>query len=185
MPENIYLVLAMVVLLPIVPAYLLFKLLPKTDGWVGGMFQGLEFKFSGAFAGYLMVLWVVHGYLPPNDFEIWTVEGKVALDGDPRDYDDVRIFLSPNDREAANGSGRLHFGFIRTRNGAASNPLPTILVEAEGYELTPVDLEEKPRDARARKIEAGTIPLTRLPDLPAYAPGSGSAQIPQLEGETK
>lgn len=174
--------MAVVVLLPIVPAYLLFKLLPKTDGWVGGAFQGMEFKFSGAFAGYLMVLWVAHGYLPPADLEIWTVEGQIAIDGDARAYDDVRIFLSPTDRRAANGSGRLHFGFIRARNGAQPSPLPTILVEADGYQLAPVDLEAKAGEARGRRIDIGTVQLSRLPDdLPAY--GGGEMALAQLDGE--
>ncbi|HMB55049.1 MAG TPA: hypothetical protein VKU40_17155 [Thermoanaerobaculia bacterium] len=183
MPENVYPVLpnlicmATVVLLPILPAFLLFKLLPKTDGWVGGMFQGLEFKFSGAFAGYLLVLFVVRAYLPPPDLEIWTVQGRVALAGDARSYDDVQIFLSPTDRAVANGSGRLHFWFIRPRNGASPGPLPTVLVEAAGYELAPIDLEDWSDRAHGRSIDVGIVELEPLPDdLPAYGAGLELAQ---------
>lgn len=60
---NNYLIdLIIGVLLPVIPAYLLYKLLPaKTT--VTGPFKGLNIKLSGAFSGYFLVLLIVFAYL--------------------------------------------------------------------------------------------------------------------------
>jgi hypothetical protein len=71
---------AAAVLLPLVPAILLFKYLPSS-GEVDGPFRQLRIKFGGAFAAYL-VLFIVMWEAIPKDlhhYHTWTVRGVVQL----------------------------------------------------------------------------------------------------------
>jgi hypothetical protein len=72
---------ASAVLLPLVPAFLLFAFLPST-GEAKGPFMGLQIKFGGAFAGYLVVF-LVMWYSIPKDmqhhYQQWTIKGVVKL----------------------------------------------------------------------------------------------------------
>jgi hypothetical protein len=57
------------VLLPMIPAFLLFLTLPKRSssaGTVQGHFQGLDIKLSGSFAGYFITLILIFHYYPPK-----------------------------------------------------------------------------------------------------------------------
>jgi len=58
MADNFYLVLAAILLVPIIPAYILYKFLPASDTDVSGPFQGLSLKLKGAFAGYFLLVMV-------------------------------------------------------------------------------------------------------------------------------
>jgi hypothetical protein len=65
-------------ILPLIPAFLLFKFLPGT-GNVKGPLKGMEVKFGGAFAGYL-ILYLI-SYKPMQGWirkaeeprEVWTI----------------------------------------------------------------------------------------------------------------
>ena len=79
--------LAVMVLLPLVPAYLLFKALPST-AIVTGPFQGLKLKLGGAFAGYFILAVLVFYshkiWAPPPQYQVWEVDGTVTdEDGAP------------------------------------------------------------------------------------------------------
>src|SRR5450432_330204 len=57
-------VLAAVLLLPLIPAFLLYKFLPSRTN-VSGPFKGLNLKLTGAFGGYfLLVLTAVGVFFP-------------------------------------------------------------------------------------------------------------------------
>jgi len=57
-------VLAAVLLLPLVPAFLLYKFLPSKTS-VAGPFKGLNLKLTGAFGGYfLLVLTAIGVFFP-------------------------------------------------------------------------------------------------------------------------
>src|ERR1700712_2293364 len=57
-------VLAAVLLLPLVPAFLLYKFLPSRTS-VAGPFKGLNLKLTGAFGGYfLLVLTAIGVFFP-------------------------------------------------------------------------------------------------------------------------
>ena len=69
------------IVLPMIPAVILFKFLPTTAE-VSGPLQGLGTKFTGAFAGYL-VLFLTLWYGKPADthhYHYWTVKGMVQAD---------------------------------------------------------------------------------------------------------
>lgn len=56
MPDNFFLVLAAILLLPLIPAYVLYKFLPVSETDVSGPYQGLSIKLKGAFAGYFLLV---------------------------------------------------------------------------------------------------------------------------------
>lgn len=54
--DNFYLSLAAILLLPLVPAFIIYKFLPASDTDVSGPYQGLSLKLKGAFAGYFLLV---------------------------------------------------------------------------------------------------------------------------------
>lgn len=56
MTDNFYLALAAILILPIIPAYILYKFLPASDTDVSGPYKGLNVKLKGAFAGYFLLV---------------------------------------------------------------------------------------------------------------------------------
>ena len=59
MTDNFYLVLAAILILPLIPAFIIYKFLPvgKTeDTDISGPFSGLSLKLKGAFAGYFLLV---------------------------------------------------------------------------------------------------------------------------------
>jgi hypothetical protein len=109
------LTLAVVVLLPIVPAYFLFKVLPQASGSVAGTLAGLKIKLGGSFAGYFAVvvlifsthnIWAPAPPAPlPPPYQVWELSGQVTDDQgrtiEPLDVRDVLLMppLSKRARE--------------------------------------------------------------------------------------
>lgn len=56
MTDNFYLSLAAILLLPLFPAFIIYKFLPASDTDVSGPYQGLSLKLKGAFAGYFLLV---------------------------------------------------------------------------------------------------------------------------------
>ena len=84
--DAMYLLLmqsCILVLLPLIPAYILFKLLPS-KGEGRGTFAGFDWKFGGAFAAYLMIfllLWsAMRRQMELRDTEVWTVRGRIEAE---------------------------------------------------------------------------------------------------------
>ncbi|HEX5654578.1 MAG TPA: hypothetical protein VFX58_15985 [Chitinophagaceae bacterium] len=81
MTEFIYLLAWFI--LPLIPAFLLFKFLPSV-GNLEGPFKGMQLKFGGAFAGYLVLFVVSKGvtesWMKKADTteEVWTIKGDIV-----------------------------------------------------------------------------------------------------------
>ena len=58
MMDNFYFTLAAILLLPLFPAYILYKFLPASETDVSGPYKGLSVKLKGAFAGYFLLVLV-------------------------------------------------------------------------------------------------------------------------------
>ena len=54
--DNFFLVLAAILLIPVIPAFIIYKFLPASDTDVSGPYQGLSLKLKGAFAGYFLLV---------------------------------------------------------------------------------------------------------------------------------
>ncbi len=99
---EFYIQVSIAVLLPIIPAFVLYKTLPaKTT--VSGPFQGLNIQLTGAFGGYFLVLLVVVGLIyaqrKPPRYEVWTVTGKVTIadssSGEPQQINHNDFSIQP------------------------------------------------------------------------------------------
>lgn len=109
MNENL-IYIAAAVLLPLLPAYILYRTLPSKT-IVKGPFEGFDIQLTGAFGGYFIVVLSVFGFVhtrppPPNsEHEIWTVFG--TIDVDPEDLDGITLAIFPPDHPHPNGNFRL------------------------------------------------------------------------------
>jgi len=90
--------LIVTILVPIVPALILFWALPSA-GEAEGTFQGMRLKFGGAFAGYfgIFVLLLFYGKAPAPQWEAWEVRGEVKFDNssDAPALNSIQVFLEP------------------------------------------------------------------------------------------
>ena len=131
MSENPIVILSVLALLPLVPAILLFKLLPGGTTEVEGPLAGLKVKLGGAFGGYVaLTVFLATFYsqsLKPdvNAIETWTVLGDVQT---PTDYSAITCKLSP----PLNVEPGNHFEWQLTVPKGAK--LPHVTFEAPGYE---------------------------------------------------
>jgi len=104
------------ILIPLVPAIVIYRLFPDTTVATSGPLSGLTIKASGAFAAYIVVF-LLTAYSWNQTFrsihslasESWTVKGRVEVHdaadhkiSDPRVLRDVKITFDP-DIARANG----------------------------------------------------------------------------------
>jgi hypothetical protein len=119
--DNFFLMLLVIaVLLPILPAFILFKYV-KSDGQFSGplavftdkLDPNLHVKFAGAFAGYFAVFFVLMGALNWHNkdnkpYELWTIKGKVLIGRDGREPGEnskiIAITLPPRPEVKTDGS---------------------------------------------------------------------------------
>jgi hypothetical protein len=79
-------ILSFVILLPLLPAFLLFKLLPAR-AVVKGPLSGLQVNLSGAFGGYVALTVFITGVAAANHMlkpadPVWHVRGAIQLEQD-------------------------------------------------------------------------------------------------------
>lgn len=110
--QSSIIVMVAVVCLPVLPAFLLFKFLPSA-GSAQGPLHGGKIRFTGAFAGYLVVFLSLL-YVRPTEskhFHTWTVEGRVVFEqapGEPEpNVNDVVARAVPPRLAVLNGGGFL------------------------------------------------------------------------------
>lgn len=140
-PGNILLIVVLV-LLPLVPAYTLFRFLPS-DGSVEGPFHGTKLKFGGAFAGYLVLflaLTQISAGMPQH--EVWVVRGQLSFadDGGTFDEHSVRFTLRPPGIDL-HPDGSFRLTLIRMPDPSGEAELPTVIVEHPGYAPMRLDLD--------------------------------------------
>jgi hypothetical protein len=109
-----FLYMAAVILLPLIPAFIIFKLIPGATADVEGPFQGFKLKLGGAFAGYFVVVLVafleVRLMLEPNRVRLWHVTGNVSLeDAASGPITAALVQIEPPHSTIKDGQGR--FGF--------------------------------------------------------------------------
>jgi hypothetical protein len=84
-PNIINLVyLLVIILVPIIPGFIFFKWL-ESSGSVGGKWQGWTIKVGGAFSGYfaifLLLLYILHPKITPPEYHpLWSLVGEISDD---------------------------------------------------------------------------------------------------------
>jgi hypothetical protein len=173
--------LCFVILLPIIPAFILFKALPAS-GSVDGKLQGLEIKLSGAFAGYFAVVLLIvanHTVLMPVQYQVWTVTGQVQDENgqyiDPLAY--ANIALEPNPPLTPISPGKFALTFYSSPT--SSGPSPTLSISKDDYQTVCYSLDptmpQTPGCASVKPvgstIDVGTVVLKKkLPPYPDNLP---------------
>jgi hypothetical protein len=149
MEDLIYIIILvpLVVLLPVIPAYILYKALPSGTK-VNGPFKGLNIQLTGAFGGYFIVALLTgsfitsYTYLKPK-YELWTVEGKIQLKEGGFDPEDTIITIKPPDQFLSPKSGRFVIDKVPLGKELGTKK-PSLIIQKEGYKLSEVTLEKEP-----------------------------------------
>ncbi|MDI6776820.1 MAG: hypothetical protein QMD03_06205 [Syntrophales bacterium] len=131
------LLLCIAVLLPIIPAYVLYKTLPARTT-ISGPFKGLNIQLTGSFGGYFLVLIVVVGLISsrqqPARYEVWSVTGKVTLkNNDPRDKLLHKDFSVQPPTIILYPDGRFDLDVPVKRGQNDNLEFPVIVINHDGY----------------------------------------------------
>jgi hypothetical protein len=147
--NNFFIVTATVVLLPLVPAYILFKFLPSEAG-ADGPYSGLTLKLKGAFAGYFIVLLAVMSFfhtLPSNEDEIWTIKGRVAAPG-IENVEDLRVSFVPDQSQHKTPDLAFKMRVMVPRNAQGKLDFPDIVIEHPLYSTQTIHLDQDQPDCK-------------------------------------
>ncbi len=153
MSEDI-IILFVIVVLPIIPAFILYKFLPSKAS-AKGPFKGLNIHVKGAFAGYFIVLLFIAGFFlmhssKESKYELWTITGGLELEqGQFNDKDIVISITPPEQKLYPNGRFIIKKVLMPKKEEIEK---PSLLIQKDGYEIVPVILD----------AEMGEIP--GLPD---------------------
>ena len=161
------LVLSLVVLLPLIPAYVLYRFL-SSEANVEGPLHGLKFKLGGAFAAYF-ILFIALSRLAVSlpTYDVWTVRGQLAYPDEGEIFDDnlVRFVVKPPG-VALHPDGRFQLTLFRVPDPSGEYALPTVIIDRDGYTPVVLDLDRGRKIARKRQVLLeDTVTLRRKPDV--------------------
>jgi hypothetical protein len=180
--SNQLVVLSVLVLLPLIPAFLLFKLLPSR-AVVKGPLAGFNVALGGAFAGYVALTVFVATYyaqnLRPQTYRTWVVSGQLEFPAGERPP--IRWDVGPPMLQL-DASNRFYFQ-IPVADGS---DLPDLVLEASGYPVKSVKLSANARYGAANykkninikeaKVEfEDPIVFEKPTAAPAYSPSTNAA----------
>jgi hypothetical protein len=173
-------ILVTLILLPIVPAFLLFAALPG-DAAVSGPLKGFKINLSGAFAGYFSVvllciscykIWQPQARAPVHK---WTIRGRIVdTDGNPiQPLDVTNVTLSPPILQPAN-DGNFVLTFMETPTDDGQSLIyPKLVITANGYRARTIELDPagwtgvtdavRSQQEKSHTIDLANLQLERLP----------------------
>jgi hypothetical protein len=139
--------LATILLLPIVPAFLLFWALPS-NAVVSGPLQGLKINLGGAFGAYFALVVLVLGthsvWNPPPTppaYQAWEVKGQIADNNgnpiEPLDVQDVAVVPSDIQRYQQ-GMFQLDFLAVPGENGGID--YPSLVISHKNFKAVTISL---------------------------------------------
>jgi hypothetical protein len=192
--------LAFIILVPMIPAYFLFRVLPSTGQVEGALFKGLEIKLGGAFAGYFAVvllifykhdIWAPPALPPPQETAVvWHLSGKVVdSNGAPIERLDIKDFaFSPPVFQSIPG-GNFDLMIPTEPQPGGGSKYPVLVISHEHF--SPINIPLEPgelspslaatlgviRDDNHKQIKMQHIVLTAPPYNPAGTlPARGNVQ---------
>jgi hypothetical protein len=178
--------MAAVILMPIIPAFLLFRLIPGNQADVQGPFKGFNLKLGGAFAGYFVVMLVAYAFwndvLQPSQVQNWSVRGIVSLQqnvtGTQPSVTTVQMRMKPPHANIDNDGGKFAFVLPIDRRHDSAWDVPNLILSCPGYETLSLELDPDGRhlasygdsarqgvqlDTKRHEIDLGTVVLKRTP----------------------
>jgi hypothetical protein len=141
-----YVYMLLVLLLPLIPAYVLFRFLPSSAN-VEGPFKGLTIKLGGAFAAYFVTVllsWqVATKFVERYWSENWVVVGHLAFDGSTTNHPSpmqALILVKPPAADIEDsGSLTMQVPIPLVHEGATD--IQRLVVAVDGYETVNVPLD--------------------------------------------
>lgn len=140
--------LGVIVILPIIPAFILFKWLPPERTIASGPFKGLNLKLTGSFAGYFVVLLFISGFFwvyssQKTEYDLWSVSGYIETEQEQGKSINTAILISVQPPpQRVDPDGYFIIRDIRVKKGEKIQ-FPRLLIQKEGYEVEPVRLGDK------------------------------------------
>jgi hypothetical protein len=183
-----FVVLAGVILLPLIPAVMLFKLLPST-AVVSGPLQGLRIDLGGAFAAYFALVVLILStknsvWDPVPTYQVWTVTGTVTDNNGtpvaPLAVGDISL-LPPSLTE----SNSWFTIDIPVRPGQGGTPdYPTLAIAHAGYQPAEITLNPSAGaqagvnfDSTTHQVQINGLRLQPLPTYQPAAPLNAQAEV--------
>lgn len=168
--------LSVLVLMPVVPAFLLFKALPS-KAIVSGPFQGLRINLGGSFAAYFVILLILissHSVWNPVLVEVWSVDGNVLDEaGNPIPgllSTDISVNPPP---VSIIGPGAFHLEVATELGPTGDSRYPSITISRDNLRPTLIHLEPAKSidsanlkidwDANRQRVQISRIVLRPLP----------------------
>ncbi len=159
-------VLLVIILVPIIPSYLLFKLLPS-DAVVNGPFKGLRIDLGGGFAGYFLIFITLVGIrtsFEATNYEKWSVSGQIVLPDDTASiYVDPRFVTLSVPSLRSDSNGNFSMNFLTTSDGQLD--YPHLYIRYDGYQPKTYWLGPKEKNIRNESLPANFDPHNRAIDL--------------------
>ena len=197
---NDLVLITFTILLPLTPAYILYKALPaKTK--VSGPFQGLNIQLSGAFGGYFLLVLVIIGFIssrpgPPDPrYQVWKVTGKMKFDKSWTDAEKEKVQLSlipGNQRIYANGDFEMLMALEVAEGGKLK--FPKLLLRQDGYQIVTIDLDKDnsdehygglnqtiSKDFRTRDVDVKIPVELQRDEIPYDFRNAQNAQVPNQQ----
>lgn len=172
--------LAAILLIPMAPAFVLYKFLPSTIS-VAGPFKGLNIRLTGAFGGYFVLVILASTYFNVQErekvspvYEEWTIEGAIRLPGKSQDELDenlVKLKLHPPSKgppEPPVGD-KIQFSvrvpIKRHPDGSIDTQYFTkVYVSYPGYERDIAEIDASDLTGSVHRYDVGLIELKELLD---------------------
>ena len=192
----------LIILLPIVPAYILYTLIPDSaspkDDSVEGSYQGLNIRLKGAFAAYFLLALMLSGFINfrlshDSEYEYWTVEGAVDVSsaGDPGQ---ITFSIEPPDlQKYPNGKFIIKNVPIRKAGNRTSTLILSRVYDGRRIDEV-VDLEEEKKPYEQAKKYAVSfkddktiailtpisflLPTTSAAEIGTYSASGAEAPVP-------
>lgn len=180
------------VVLPLVPALLIYRLFPNTPVTASGMFAGLKINAGGAFAAYLVVFAAVYPPLVPPTRDIiaswqkqfWTFKGSIKLvraDGSayPHSEKILNAFkvVKPISSKFESYQATLKFEEIE-------GELPMVVIEHPNFGEIPIPLGTMMPKLTIHRFKK-TVELHEPIEIRELSSGGGERPTPVLQTRTE
>jgi hypothetical protein len=187
-----WITLALIFLLPMVPAFVLYRFLPAA-GEVGGTLYGVPIKLTGSIAGYVIVLLIGVNYVSIDDvagtdrYRLYTIAGTVKLEGSTEepDYRQLTISYAPRSYEIGRpyGDDRMDWKVVSLRPADAAaegfQPLADILIGYPDFVTQKLSLASARPNGSAASLVFEPVTLRRKRPLTPI--GEDDASLVLLE----
>jgi hypothetical protein len=145
---NELVLITFTVLLPMTPAYILYKALPARTT-IKGPFKGLNIQLSGAFGGYFLLVLTIIGFITTRPqpltsrYEVWEVKGRIQWDqdGGPPDPQRLRLSLVPANQTIL-GDGSFDIQIAPEVVDKGKLKFPKLVIDHPDFQTITIDLND-------------------------------------------